>query len=650
MHAGVDVGGTFTDIAVWDGRRLATGKVPTTADQSEGVVEALREFAGEGAHLIHGTTAATNAVLQRRGARTALVADAGFEDLIEIGRQDRPSLYDTTRARSAPIVPAALRFGLAGRALHDRPGDIDLEALAALSDAVAAAGPEAVAVSLLYSFSNGDREAAVGRALASVIPDVPVSLSSAVVAEFREFERTSTTVLNAYLIPVVASYLRRLAGVAVAAGVIGNPTVMRSSGGLMALDAAASLPASIILSGPAGGAVAAAALGTALGNDTVVSFDMGGTSTDVCRIERGRPEVGYERAIDGLPCRMPSVAIHTVGAGGGSVAWVDSGGALRVGPSSAGAVPGPAAYGLGGVEATVTDADLSLGLIGADARLGGRLSLDTGAAGDALGRLASLIGLGPEAAALGIVTVVEAHMERAIRTVSIEEGADPRDAVLVAFGGAGGLHASALARRLDMAAVVVPAHAGVFSALGMLLAPPRADAARSVLLSGHQDLDAECRAILDEAAAALPDASVIELVVDVRYRGQSHETSVAYRLGEGWPALAARFHEAHRRRNGFDRPGDPIEVVTIRAEATGRPAVKWDEIPFSVEAGDPERGVRPVLTASGGQSASVWWRPALAVGSEIVGPAVVEEPEATTFVGDGERLRVHESGALEVTW
>jgi N-methylhydantoinase A len=650
MHAAIDVGGTFTDIVAWNGSELTTGKVPTTPDQSEGVVEALARFASEGTRLVHGTTAATNAVLQRLGARTALITDAGFEDLVEIGRQDRPSLYDISRVRPDPLAPAELRFGLEGRGSADDPGTVDPDELARLTDAVAAGGPEAVAVSLLYSFAHGDREMAVARALAARLPGVPVSISSEVVAEFREFERTSTTLLNAYLIPVVAAYLRRLTDVVGRAGVVGSPMVMRSSGGLMSLESAAALPASIILSGPAGGAVAAAALGAALGCPTVVSFDMGGTSTDVCRIQEGRPDVGYERSIDGLPCRMPSVAIHTVGAGGGSVGWADTGGALRVGPRSAGAEPGPASYGRGGIEPAVTDADLLLGLIGPDARLGGSLHLDSSAALAALRRLADSLGLDTSRTARGMVTVVESHMERAIRTVSVEQGIDPRGSVLVAFGGAGGLHASALARHLGMAGVVVPAHAGVFSAFGMLLAPRRADAAQSVLLERGDDLEVRARAVTSESRRALADATTVDLVMDVRYRGQSHETSVPYRLGEGWGVLSDRFHEAHLQRNGFARFDDPIELVTIRAEATGDPALTWAEVPHTVESGDPARGTRQVLTEAGEEAASVWWRASLRPGVEIVGPAVVEESEATTFVGSGERVVVHESGALEVSW
>ncbi|HSM00857.1 MAG TPA: hydantoinase/oxoprolinase family protein [Acidimicrobiia bacterium] len=649
-HTAVDVGGTFTDVVVWDGTALVTGKVPTTPDQSLGVIEGVKRFATGETRLVHGTTAATNAVLQRSGARTALITDAGFEDLIEIGRQDRPSLYDSTVSRPEPIAPPTMRFGLAGRAYADL-GDVpDREALNALIERVTVSDAEAIAVSLLFSFSHRQREAAVARALAEALPGVPVSLSSDVVAEFREFERTSTTLLNAYLVPVVSSYLERLAGAAQAAGVEGSPSVMRSSGGLISLSAAAALPAAILLSGPAGGAVAASALGRALGRSTVVSFDMGGTSTDVCRIDGGRPEVGYERSIAGLPCRMPSVAVHTVGAGGGSLAWVDEGGALRVGPQSAGANPGPAAYGRGGTGATVTDADLILGRIGSEALLAGTLALDRSAAAAALERIGGSVGMDARAVANGIVTVVESHMERAIRRVSVEEGADPRRSVLVAFGGAGGLHATALARRLDMAGVLIPAHAGVFSAFGMLLAPPRADVARSVLLEPGADLSTPLGDIQQEARRRFPDAGSIQVVLDVRYRGQSHETSIPYETGEGWSEVATGFHEAHRRRNGFARPDDPIELVTVRAEAVGVPALAWDQVSFAPDGGDADRGSRAVSTGDGDVEATVWWRPSLEPGAEVRGPAVIEEREATTWLGVGERLVVHESGALELSW
>ena len=380
----------------------------------------------------------------------------------------------------------------------------------------------------------------------------------------------------------------------------------------------------------------------------MISFDMGGTSTDVCRIEGGRPEVAYQRSVDGLPSTMPSVAIHTVGAGGGSIAWVDSGGALRVGPASAGADPGPACYGRGGLVPTVTDADLCTGRIGVDMALGGTVVPDLAAAQAAMARLA--FSDDPGVVALGIIEVVESHMERAVRKVSIEEGSDPRDAALIAFGGAGGLHATALARRLGMSSVVVPAHAGVFSALGLLLAP-RALTCRAACFSADSPVSRGVAAeVAADAKSALGESGEVTVYADLRYRGQSHETTVPFHQGEPESALLDRFHAAHERRNGFARPGDPVEVVTVRAEATAPAAVRWDEIPAVSPSGDPHRGRRPVLTSAGEVEATVWRRGGLRHGAEVVGPAIIEEDEATTYLAAGERACVHESGALEVEW
>jgi len=653
MRAGIDVGGTFTDLVLWDGALLRTAKVSTTSgDQSEGVIGVLRSIDAVGIELIHGTTVATNALLERTGARTALITDSGFEDLIEIGRQDRPSLYDIKVTRVQPLVESSHRVGVPRRSLDGAgPGGLDVgQAVAGLADLA----PDAVAISTLFSFLDPSREQALGAAVSELLPEAAISLSSTVAPEFREFERTSTTVINAYLQPTVAHYLDRLGTALTEVGVIGAPSVMRSSGGLIGLAAAARLPASIVLSGPAGGVVAAAALGMALGKSSLISFDMGGTSTDVCRITDGRPQVMFERPVGGLPNRMPSVAIHTVGAGGGSVAWVDPGGALRVGPRSAGAIPGPAAYGRGGVEPTVTDANLVVGRLAGGASLGEALTLDLALAEEAVGRLGDALGLAPEATASGILEVVESHMERAIRVVSVEEGADPRDSVLVAFGGAGGMHATALARHLNMAGVIVPPHAGVFSALGLLLAPPRSDSVMGALLAPGDDLDDAVDAVRNSAVSDLGGTGsalvTVECSVDVRYRGQSHETSIMYEAGDGWRTLADRFHVAHFDRNGFARTGDPIEVVAVRAAATGHPAVTFDQLPSHQGGGDARRADRTVLLPDGPGDVTVWWRPDLAVGIEVVGPAIIEEPEATSYLGPGERAIVHESGALDVTW
>ncbi len=656
MQTGVDVGGTFTDVVAWDGEVLRTGKVATSADQGDGVVDGMRRIAGDvPGTLLHGTTTATNALLERSGARTALLTDTGFEDLIEIGRQDRPSLYDTSHVRSAPLVDRDLRIGVPGRSgtTGARTGDVDLESLTAR---LADLSPDAIAISTLFGFVNPTWERGVGRVLSRAL-GIPVSVASDVVAEFREFERASTTIINAYLLPAVERYLSSLTAKAEAAGVHGTVAVMRSSGGLIAAEEASRLPAAILLSGPAGGVVAATALGQALGRDHLISFDMGGTSTDVCRIDHGRPEVTYERSIDGLPCRMPAVAIHTVGAGGGSIGWVDAGGALRVGPRSAGAIPGPACYGRGGNEPAVTDANLILGRISAAARLAGTMALDADASAAALAAVGRRTGLTPAEVALGMVEVVESHMERAIRRVSVEEGADPRRAVLVAFGGAGGLHATALARSLDMDGVVVPAHAGVFSALGLLLAPPRADAAHGVLITQPDsgDLDRELERVAEGGRDALRRAgatgsSEVVTFADVRYLGQAHETTVRVDAAEPWEVLEERFHRAHRERNGFARAGDPIEVVAVRAEATGEAAVRWEDLPLPVPEGDSRLADRSVLTPAGPVEAAGWWRPALRPGDEVVGPAVIEESEATTYLALGERAVVHPSGALEVGW
>lgn len=640
MILGVDVGGTFTDLTLWDGATVVAAKLPTTLDQSEAVIAGAAELAdGRLERLFHGTTVATNAVLERSGARTGLVTSTGFTDVIEIGRQDRPSLYDPMVDRPQPLVARADRVGIGS------PEELDLDDLA---------GCESIAVCLLSSFADPASERTVRERLAEL--EVPISLSVDVAPEFREYERTSTTVLNAYLTPVVAAYLTNLVAGVRAAGLAADVGVMRSSGGLITAIEGARLPASILLSGPAAGVVAAAELGTAHGVDRVISFDMGGTSTDVCRIDAGRPEISYERAVAGYPCRLPGVAIHTVGAGGGSLGWLDSGGSLRVGPASAGSMPGPACYDRGGTQPTVTDANVALGRIAPHASLGGRLRIERSLADAAIERLAAEAGLRREHAALGMVDVVEEVMAAAIRTVSIEQGADLRDAMLIAFGGAGGLHAASLARRLDMAGVLVPARAGVFSALGLLLSPPRIDVARSVLLTraDWEQLDAAVRSLAAAAEAELQaagaDAEVVSTFVDARYLGQSHELTVPYAAGDGWDVLGARFHRLHGDRNGFSRPTDPIEAVTVRAEAAAAPALTADELPEWHPVGAAERPGRVVRVGDGVAPARVFRRSGLAPGFEASGPAVIEEREATTYVGPEERFRVHESGAVEISW
>jgi N-methylhydantoinase A len=637
---GADVGGTFTDLVLVVDGSVSIAKIPTSTHQEDAIAAGIDELAGESSIdvFVHGTTIATNALLERKGARTVLVTDAGFEDIIEIARQDRPTLYDPYADRSPPLVDRSMRIG------------IDEE----LSAEIPAA--EAIAVALVNGHVDRDREQRLASGISSSRPDVPVSVSSVVAGEFREYERISTTVLNAYLTPITATYLKALDQRLVASGTVGSLGIMRSSGGLMDVRDASELPAAVLLSGPAGGVVAAAAFSDELGHDRVVSFDMGGTSTDVCRIENGVIEVSHERSIDGYACRLPSVGVHTVGAGGGSIAWIDAGGAMRVGPQSAGANPGPACYGHGGTEPTVTDANVVLGRIAPETKLGGRLGLDRDTAEEAVKGLGDRLGMSMIDTALGIVRIAEEVMTGAIRTVSVEQGSDPRGAHLVGFGGAGGLHATSLARLLGMAGVVIPPYGGVFSAVGLLLAPPRSDAARAVLVSSGDF--APIRDAADEMSLEIRDAlsragfDDVEITfwVDARYLGQAHEITVAWRPGEGLAEIRHRFDDMHRVRNGFDRPDDTIEIVAVRGIGLAAPALRIEDV-ARWEASTPRSDRRRDIRAeSGTVSALVVDRAALVVGDVIEGPAIVEEIESTTYLAPGDRAVVLASGALQVTW
>lgn len=639
MMLGADVGGTFTDLVLVEGASITTSKIPTTSVQSHGIAVGAAKISQNQpiSTFIHGTTVATNTLLERKGASTSLITDEGFEDIIEIGRQDRSSLYDSYHDRPEPLVRRADRFGVT-------------------TTPTVMPTTESIAVSLVNGHAEPERERAIHDALRAEGFAGPISLSSVVAPEFREYERTSTTVLNAYLTPSSERYLVDLAEALVGTGLVGHMAVMRSSGGLISAEDAAALPASILLSGPAGGVAAAAAFATTHGHGRVVSFDMGGTSTDVCRIEDGESDVSYERSIGGYVCRLPAAGIHTVGAGGGSIAWVDPGGSLRVGPHSAGAEPGPACYAKGGTSPTVTDANVVLGRMAPDAELGGSLRVDRSLAVAALAPIASELGMSVDQVALGIIAVAEDVMAGAIRKVSIEEGSDPRGAFLYAFGGAGGLHATSLARSLDMAGVVFPPHGGVFSALGLLLAPPRADIAQSVFLRGDE-LDAldpileltESIATQQLNAAGRAVTSV-DFVVDVRYLGQAHEIGIPFHRGDDAAAVRARFNDAHRTRNGFERDADPIEIVTVRCTATGDPAMTLRDIPAA--ATDTRRRIthRPVGTIDGVKDANVVDRTALRPGEQFDGPVVVEADEATMFIGQGESAVVLSDGSIKVTW
>ncbi|MFL6204399.1 MAG: hydantoinase/oxoprolinase family protein [Acidimicrobiales bacterium] len=539
MRVGADTGGTFTDVVADDG---SVAKVLSTPDDPSRAVRAGIDALGaeRPEALAHGTTVATNALLEGKTAPVALVTTEGLRDVIEIARQDRPALYDTSVVRPPPLVPRAWRLEVRGR-LDDAGKElapVDPGSLPEIPE-----GAAGVAVCLLHADVSSAHEESVAAALRSAGHDV--TCSHEVSPEVREYERTITTVVNAALRPRCRAYLRGIAEVAA------EVHVMTSAGGLLPVADAADLPAALLLSGPAGGVRAAAAVASANGFGDAVTFDMGGTSTDVCLVLDGAPAPAAERSVGGYTVRFPALDIHTIGAGGGSIAHLDPGGALVVGPRSAGADPGPACYGRGGTEPTVTDADLVAGRIPDGAAFGG-LALDRAAAERALA--------GAGVTAEGVIQVVDASMERALRAVSVERGVDPRSLALVAFGGAGPLHACALADALGMPAVIVPGRAGVLSAVGLLTSPVQRDLVRSWPTPlDHTALADARRRLAAEAGKLVGRDAVTSTAVDCRYAGQSHELTVA---------SAAAFHAAHQQRNGFSRPDSSVEVVAIRATAT----------------------------------------------------------------------------------
>ncbi len=667
ISVGIDVGGTFTDlVAIVDGA-LVTAKVPSVAgDEAHGVSAALGAAgieAGAVGVLAHGTTVATNALLERRGARTALVTTEGFRDVLEIGRQNRASLYDLTAHRSSPLAPRELRF-----TVRERMGPngvlvpLDEHSLRETVTRLAEASVEAVAVCLLFSFLYPEHERLVGEAIRAGVPDARVTLSSDLLPEFREYERTSTTVANAYLAPALSVYLAKLEP---------RPLVMQSSGGVVDVETAVARPASCVLSGPAAGVVGAAFVAAAGGFEDVISFDMGGTSTDVAAVLGGEAQVTAESVVAGVPIRFPMVDVHTIGAGGGSIAWLDDGGALRVGPRSAGARPGPACYGRGGEEPTVTDANLVLGYLADGAVLGGEVVLDRALAEAALARLPvdeslherfnpglrdrggnaasiptaagpvdesaqerSTLGLRDRdeaewalAAALGVVQVVEADMARALRVVTVERGIDPRGLALVAFGGAGPLHACVLAEELGIERVLVPLASGVLSALGLAAADLRRDYVAPAAV-GFEELEAR-------AADDLPGADLRRLV-DARYRGQAHELTID---ADGWET---GFPGAHEQRYGFRLDAD-VELVARRLVATlprPRPELRGGAAPGAVATR------RAYLDGD-------WLDlPVHGAGSAAAGPAIVELPGATCLVRPGWGGEPDAAGTLvlERTW
>jgi N-methylhydantoinase A len=644
---GVDVGGTFTDaVLVAPDSSVHTAKVASTpADQSVAVLDAVRLVlarAGARADQVerfsHGMTVATNALLEGRCARTALIATAGFTDVIELGRQARPHLYRLCESAPAPLVEADLRFAAPERIGPDGPlRPLDPADAQALVREVASARPQAVAVALLHSYADPTHERLLGELLAELLPDAHVSLSSDLVGTFREFERTATTVIDGALSPLLASYLLRLSGDAEAGG-LPAPQIMQSSGGLTDVAHASAHAALTVLSGPAGGVGGAVLLAELAGEPNVLCFDMGGTSCDVCLIEDSVVAETAERTVAGRPLSLPALDIQTVGAGGGSIAWRDAGGALRVGPASAGAVPGPACYGRGGEQPTVTDANLLLGRLLEDSPLAGGLELDRSAADRALARLARELDMETLDCAEGIIRVAETEMLGALRLVTVERGIDPRGFVLMGFGGAGPLHAAAMALELGIERILCPAASGVLCALGLAAAAPRRDVSRTVMLRGasltSERLHREREALIAQASSALAEPpSRTRVRHELRYRGQSFELPIDEPAAVDPDTLREAFARAHEARYGYRDEDAEIELVNIRVSAWGpSPELRPTAAPATGSA-PAEGGARIVFGGQPVRATVVRGEPA--PGTRLRGPALYALPDASLLVPPG---------------
>ncbi len=673
-RVGVDSGGTFTDICLFDSRagRVEVWKVASTPDDpSRGIAQAVEEGmrrvasdterpAAAVVYFGHGTTVATNALIQHRGVKTGLITTDGFRDLLEIGRQKRPDLYDLHADKPLTLVPRDLRLEVPERVRHtgeiDRP--LDEERMRAAARDLKVAGVRAVAVSFLYGFVRPEHEKRAVEILREELPDAFISAGHEVAPEFREYERLSTVVLNAYLGPVMEGYVRNLSPRLEGLGMTVAPHLTQSNGGVIGFSTAADLPVRTVLSGPSTGVVGAQAIGALAGFDDLITFDMGGTSTDVALLQGGRCGLATEATVHGYPIKAPMLDIHTVGAGGGSIAYIDAGGLLKVGPRSSGADPGPVCYDKGNSEPAVTDANVVLQTLNPQHLLGGRMPIRQDLAKAAVGRLADQLGLGLMETAQGILSVVTGNMARAIRVISVQRGHDPRDYTLMAFGGAGPLHAARLARELEIGRVLVPANPGILCAMGLLMTDLRADFSVTRLLPAAErsaDAVAAAFAALEERAErwferesiAVPARRLVRSV-DMRYHGQNYELSVPVPAGAitqaTMRALAAGFADAHRQRYGFATDDDPVQLVTLRVEAIG--VVQKAELKAQPDGGPDASaaivGRRPVWLPEAGDfvATPIYAREALRAGNRFAGPAVVEQMDATTLVPPGMTARV----------
>ena len=664
-RVGVDSGGTFTDICLFEdvSGRVEVWKVSSTPDDpSRGIAEGVEQGVGrigagaaDIAYFGHGTTVGTNALIQHRGVKTGLITTAGFRDLLEIGRQKRPDLYDLQAEKAPVLVARDLRLEVPERVRHDGTIEtaLDEQAVREAVRALKAAGVEAVAICFLYGFVRPEHEDTARRILGEEFPEAFACTSHEVAPEFREYERMSTAVVNAYLGPVMGRYISRLAERLTTLGLTAAPHLTQSNGGVIGFEQAARLPVRTVLSGPSTGVVAAQEVGRMIGLPDLITFDMGGTSTDVALLQGGACRLTNEAIVHGYPIKAPMLDIHTVGAGGGSIAYVDSGGLLKVGPRSCGAFPGPVCYDKGNTEAAVTDANVVLQTLNPTHLLGGRMPVRQDLARAAIARLADQLGMGVMETAQGIISVVTANMARAIRVVSVQRGHDPRDYTLAAFGGAGPLHAARLARELDISRILVPRNPGILCAMGLLLTDLRADFATTRLMTlgraimpAMEDAFRTLRAEADawfEGEGIAAGSQKITRTVDMRYAGQNYELPISLPDGPVTPAsldhLAEGFAEAHRRMYGFVAEGEAVQLVTFRIEAAGlvRKARFQPQTEAGPDASAAITGRRDMwLPEAGGfVSCPVYDRERLQAGNRITGPAIVEQMDTTTIVLPG---------------
>ncbi|MBR02799.1 MAG: hydantoinase [Acidiferrobacteraceae bacterium] len=675
IRLGVDIGGTFTDLVLLDDKTGQTMvvKVPSQPNKpadalAAAVKRALKQAnaPAESVNLLnHGTTIVTNAVLEGNLARTALITTSGFRDVLEIGRHVRPDMYDLNQDKPTPIVPRDLRFEVKERMAPDGNVLVSLEpgSVRAAVAAAKASGASAIAIGFLHAYANTEHETAMKAELIAALPEVSVSASSDICREIREFERISTVVLNAAAMPVVSRYLEILGELTADLIPKARVLLMQSNGGSMTVGAARQAPAHLVYSGPAAGVLACQFIGQLTQRPNVLGFDMGGTSTDISLVYRGEPLMTTEADVGGYPVKLPVLDVNTIGAGGGSIAWLDSGGGLRVGPKSAGADPGPVAYQQGGTEPTVTDANLVLGRLIPDRFLGGEMMLDPDAALVAIRKkIAEPLGLDPISAAAGILRIANANMERALKVSSAERGYDPRDFSLIAFGGAGPVHAAALAKEVGFASVLVPESPGVFSAFGLLVADLRHDFVRSYMVGLDQvstkmltSFYADLQALGEQA---LKDDGLDEQrwtfqrTADLRYVGQAYEVNVAFPDGsidaDTVAEVKSRFHGEHQRLFAHSAEDDPVEFVSLRMVATGSVDAPTFRKQQALSTPVSQADTRDVYfeEANGFTACPIYQRQNLYPGAEFQGPAIIEQLDTTTVVHPGQTVSVDDWGSL----